>query len=447
MTGVPDGERSQVVLLGAARYAESHLLPDIPAVAKNISDLASTLTDADFGIVPISNCTEVLDETSLPSLGRHLRTAAEQAKDLLLVYYAGHGLKSGPRHDLYLAMYDTDPHEPDFGSLKYETLRRIVLESPARTKVIILDCCFSGRAFGDELAGPAEALLGQLEIEGCCLITSAQADNVALVLPGEEHTAFTGRLLEALNEGIGIDSEFVTFDDLYKDVRRRLDRLSLPVPLSRGSRTVGGLVIARNRAFAAVAAASMNRRYEESVAKMAARDWTAALADLQSLATEQVRILGLNAPDTQRTRLMAAHVVGATGNPREASHLLRELLEVQSGEYGSDHELTMQTRQFLAVNLGEAGQRVEATAMLRILLPDRRRVLGPTHPDTFRTHHMLARNLANLGARTEAIALLRELVHACESVGDVVPTAAWARRDLAMLSGNEPLPATERKDA
>src|SRR5688572_25559927 len=137
--GAPDGERSQVVLLGASRYADSEALPEVPEVLHNVRDMAATLTDPEYGIVPPANCTVLLDETSLAGVGRKLRKATGQATDLLLVYYTGHGLKAGPRHELYLAMYETDPEEPDFGSLKYETLRKIVLDSPADKKVIILD--------------------------------------------------------------------------------------------------------------------------------------------------------------------------------------------------------------------------------------------------------------------------------------------------------------------
>jgi uncharacterized caspase-like protein len=431
------GDRSQIVLIGTSHYMAKDQLPDIPEIANNITDLARLLTDDDFGIAPLSQCTTLLDELSLPGLGRKLRTAAEQAKDVLVVYFAGHGLKAGPRHELYLAMHETDPEEPDFGSLKYDTLKRIVLESPARAKVVILDCCFSGRAFGDELGGD-DALLGQLAVDGCSLLTSAQADNVALVLPGTIHTAFTGELLSVLGQGLPIDSEFVTFDDVYRSLRERLQRQNLPTPLARTSRTSGDVVLSRNRAFAEIAAATMRRRHERAADAAAEGRWQAVLPDLRTLASEQTRVLGAEHFDTQRTRLLLAHAVGATGDPREASHLLRELLEVQSGSLGPDHEETMRTRQYLAVNLGEAGLRVEAAAMLRILLPDRRRVLGAMHPDALRTQHMLARNLADLGARTEAVGLLRELIHVCQSIDPAPPTMIWAQRDLAVLTATDP---------
>ena len=83
-----------------------------------------------------------------PGLAVHLRSAASQAEDLLLVYFVGHGLVA-PRHDLYLGLPDSDLAEPEFNSLEYDKLRSAVLDSAAATKIIILDCCFSGRVVSE----------------------------------------------------------------------------------------------------------------------------------------------------------------------------------------------------------------------------------------------------------------------------------------------------------
>ena len=56
------------------------------------------------------------------------------------------------RHELYLALPDSEWIEPEFNSLEYDKLRSAVLDSPAATKVIILDCCFSGRVVTDTMA-------------------------------------------------------------------------------------------------------------------------------------------------------------------------------------------------------------------------------------------------------------------------------------------------------
>jgi hypothetical protein len=135
---LPDGQRSEVVLLGRSRY-EDEKLPDLPAVSVSVRDLAARLIDPEFGLVPANHCTVLVEEGDIRLIGRRLRLAARQAEDLLLVYYAGHGLVGGRRHDLYLGLSDSEWDEPEFNSLEYDKLRSAVLDSPAATKVIVLD--------------------------------------------------------------------------------------------------------------------------------------------------------------------------------------------------------------------------------------------------------------------------------------------------------------------
>src|SRR6516162_1238408 len=182
---LPDGQRSQVVLIGTSKYADEKL-PDLPAVSSNIRDLTAQLTDPEFGLVPRDRCAVLVDEGDIRLIGRRLRLAARQAEDLLLVYYAGHGLVGGRRHDLYLGLSDSEWVEPEFNSLEYDKLRGAVLDSPATTKVIVLDCCFSGRVVSDTMADPMSEFIGQVEVDGTCVLASAHRDQVALILPGED---------------------------------------------------------------------------------------------------------------------------------------------------------------------------------------------------------------------------------------------------------------------
>lgn len=130
-------------------------------------------------------------------IGQHLRSTARNAEDLLLVYFVGHGLVGGRRHELYLGLPDSECAEPEFNSLEYDKLRSSLLDSAASTKIIILDCCFSGRAVNEVMADLVTEVVGQIEVEGTYVLASAERDQVALILPGEDHTAFTGRFSSA----------------------------------------------------------------------------------------------------------------------------------------------------------------------------------------------------------------------------------------------------------
>jgi hypothetical protein len=390
--GLPDPQRSRVVLIGTSKYADEKL-PDLTVVEHSVGDMAAALTDPVYGVVPERYCSVLVDADDIRLIGRRLRQAAREAEDLLLVYYSGHGLVSGRRHDLYLALHDSEWADPEFNSLEYDKLRSAVLDSPARTKVIILDCCFSGRVVTDTMTDSVSEVIGQVEVDGTYVLASAQRDQVALVLPGEEHTAFTGRLLGLFRDGVPGGPEFLTVDHMYRQLLSRMKAEGLPEPQRRGTATADSLALTLNRAFAATAAPLLLQRHQSAVERGERGDWAGAAESFRGILAEQTRILG------------------------------------------PEHADTLRTRQFLAVNLGEAGYRDEAIAILRVLLPDRRRLLGHEDPDTLRSAHILARNLTLTGGAGEAAALLKEVVAARERIlGPNHPHTSRARRDLASLS-------------
>jgi SpoVK/Ycf46/Vps4 family AAA+-type ATPase len=253
---LPDPQRSRVVLIGTSNY-EDDKLPGLAAVSKSIGDLAATLTDPVHGLVPADHCIVLADEGDIRLVGRRLRLAARQAEDLLLVYYSGHGLIGARRHDLYLALPDSELIEPEFNSLEYDKLRSAVLDSPAAAKIIILDCCFSGRVVTDTMADPISEVVGQAEVDGTYVLVSAPRDEVALVLPGEEHTAFTGRLLRLLHDGVPGGPELLTIDYLYRQLLARMQAEGLPYPHKRGTDSAELLALARNRAYVTAAGSTM----------------------------------------------------------------------------------------------------------------------------------------------------------------------------------------------
>lgn len=433
---LPDPQTSRVVLIGASQYADPEL-PDLPAVARTVTDLAQLLTDPTYGVVPEEHCTTLFDNGDLRTVGQRLRAAVDEAEDLLLVYFAGHGLVSSRRHDLYLALPDSEWAAPEFNSLEYDKLRDAVLDSPALNKVVILDCCFSGRAVADTLASDA-GNIEQLEVAGTYVLTSAQRDQVALALPGENHIAFSGRLIRLLAEGAVGGPEFLTIEDLFQRLRQTMTAEGLPTPLNRGAGTANQIALSVNRAFAASAGPALRERHVDAVQQGIGGDWKKAATLLQKIIDEQTRILGPKHIDTLRTQQSYAHSLGASGDPMKAAQLLRQLLPENINLLGPDHSDTLRTRQFLAVNIGEAGYRDEAIGMLRVLLADRSRVLGAEDPHTLRTRHMLARNLLFTGSRDEALALLRQLVTERERIlGPEHPHTRRASDDLAGADGEE----------
>jgi hypothetical protein len=441
---LPDPDRSRVVLIGSSEYEDSANLPPIAAVRNNLTDLHTVLTHPEHGIVTLENCAVLLDEARLPAVGRALKDATSAAEDLLLVYAAGHGLV-GPRHELYLAMFESDPDNPGFSSLPYDTLRNAVLDSRAPVKIVIIDSCFSGLALGRTMSDDVAAVVGQLDVAGTYVLTSAERSQVALALPDENHTAFTGRMLRLLQNGLAGGAEYLTIDDVYAHLVAQMKSEGLSQPQRRAAANAGLIALARNRLYAETARKSLGERFNEAVALADGGQWGNASTILRGVLEDQTKILGSDHEDTLRTMQVLAQAKGATGDPATAVTMLTGLLDRQKAAVGAEHEDTLQTRQLLAVSLAESGRWTNAVALLRLLLPDRRRILGPDHGSVYRTTHVLARLLAVLGQTDEAAALLREATAGRERLlGPDAPHTQRAQRDLDIVLGAE---ATRRTNA
>lgn len=237
---------SRVVLIGTPfhTHADEHL-PDVPAVENNLVDLAEVLTDAGLGGFAGEHCVTVKPGSSLEQVGDALSEAAEQAKDLLLVYFSGHGLLDSSG-GLHLALAGTKRNRLGYTALAYETLRATCLESRAATRVLILDSCFSGRAIGKPL-GDAQLVIDALNVDGTYILTSAPPNSTALHLEGERNTAFTGRLLDLLRTGHAEAGDELAMGFIYEQLHAQLKQEGLPLPQQRGTAKADKLPLVRNR--------------------------------------------------------------------------------------------------------------------------------------------------------------------------------------------------------
>ncbi|HEV3359041.1 MAG TPA: caspase family protein [Pseudonocardiaceae bacterium] len=239
MTGpwFPDPATSRAVLIGASRFTATDL-PDIPAVLGNLTGLRAALTDPANGTLTAPHCTVLTDPTSPAVVGAALATASEQATDLLLVYYAGHGILDDDGL-LHFALGETLTQRAGYTAVPLELLKRDLGRARARARVLVLDCCFSGQAV--EAMGASDGLAtGQLRVTGTYTLTSTTATTPAHAPRDAEHTAFTGALLRAM-----ASPRPLTLDDLYTHVDNDLAARGLPRPQCRASNTAGRIGLVR----------------------------------------------------------------------------------------------------------------------------------------------------------------------------------------------------------
>jgi hypothetical protein len=240
---LPDPAASRAVIIGVDTYQN---LEDLPAVANNIERLAALLTAEDLWGLPPEHLTVLSNPTSKDAVLDAVHTAATQADDALLVYFAGHGLLSADA-DLRLALPHTDG-ERLYRGVAYDDVRDLIVQTGrALARVVILDCCYSGSALTGYM-GAASGIANRTMAEGTYVMTSSAETKPAMAPPGEKYTAFTGELLSVIEEGVPGGPDPLRMDVLFTEVRDRLAaRTGIPAPQQRARNAGHAIALVRNR--------------------------------------------------------------------------------------------------------------------------------------------------------------------------------------------------------
>ena len=256
-----DFDRSRAVLIGTSAYTDG--LEPMPAAANSLSRMEDLLT----GLCgwPSPAVTSFKDLSTGDRRLRKVSGLIEEATDVLLLYYVGHGLLL-PGDDLGLALTDTDANAALHLTTTYRlrTLReQLRYHCHARLKLIILDCCFAGIATRNAQEGPGGLAdrvdhASRIEIEGTYTWTALRASQQAVYEDGDGGlTYFTKILYEVVASGIPGDSAWLTLADVDFAVARRFKDLPLadirpePTRLAAGGQP-GMFPFAPNRAFTPV---------------------------------------------------------------------------------------------------------------------------------------------------------------------------------------------------
>ncbi|MFC8829362.1 tetratricopeptide repeat protein, partial [Streptomyces sp. NPDC057137] len=266
---LPERGASRAILIGAHAYSQ---LGDLGGVKGNIEALYDFLRRPDGWNLPDEHCLSRPQPVAAVPLLDELWEVAATARDTLLVYYAGHG-HWDPDHAsrLYLGL-PSSRLDRLYQWIDYEYVSEAVLNSPAARKLVILDCCYAGRALDGRMSGvrPAaagESLINLADMDGTCVLTAASGAEPAMCPPGATYSSFTGELLALLeggavgpvpgdpNKHLGEHRELLTVATGYSYLRQRLSVKRAADPLlpepQIGTRNNGGdIVLAPNRAYA-----------------------------------------------------------------------------------------------------------------------------------------------------------------------------------------------------
>jgi YVTN family beta-propeller protein len=243
---LPDSRGSRAVLVGTADYLPARGFGSLPAVATNLAELAGFLRSS-TGLLP-ANVAVMMNPTGLDDIIDVLRPASESATDLLLFYFAGHGVALS--NDLGLTHTGSRSAEPEWTTVPFKLVRQVLRDSSAAVKLVILDCCNSARAFGADAMGVSDdsvAMRDLTEISGTYVLTATnRKERFASALGVDGCTAFTGTLLQVLRGGSPGSDPYLTMEQTFKLLRSRLRATNYPIPQASGRDNAADIALTRS---------------------------------------------------------------------------------------------------------------------------------------------------------------------------------------------------------
>ena len=222
-----EGHRG-ALLIGTGLYDH----PDLDTLRSPVVDcagLAEVLRDKEIGGFEVQELVNA-DLTTLKRAMEEFFGRQAEPDDVRLLYLSCHGIINPRNGNLHFAVGTTDPEWPASTSIEASFVRGLIEDCWARSIVVILDCCFSGRFLpgakgGDGLAGFQEALKGR----GRVVITAGnrtqqayEGDHIDPAAPAPSR--FTRPLIDGLRTGnADLDGDgLIAVRELYDYVCRRL---------------------------------------------------------------------------------------------------------------------------------------------------------------------------------------------------------------------------------
>lgn len=161
---------------------------------------------------------------------RSIKYISENAheNETIIFYFSGHGFSSDECG--YLATSDTEVDLPEDTGIPIERLRKEFSKSKAKTKLLIIDSCYSGIVTGKNanlMTTEFEKSLKDMTAEGWIIFASCKGNETSSSLEDQSMSVFTFYLLEAL-KGKGIESKegkvLLSFENLTSFVTKNVTK-------------------------------------------------------------------------------------------------------------------------------------------------------------------------------------------------------------------------------
>lgn len=432
----PDPESSRLILLGASGY-DHGMLNDLPAVHNCIQDLRDLLTAPITGGFLPANCLIPDDNAGLPTLVEKISDFSLTASDVLVTWFIGHGMFDIETHRLHLALSKTNPEHLGLTALPFGELKKAFLTSRAKVKILIVDCCFSGRVITEMAMGVpdlANMVSEQVAVDGTYIMTACSGHDIALAPPDDRYTAFTGSVIKALQGAIPL-----TMRDIYREVSRSLRERDLPEPHQASSSTAAELALLRpaQQRYVPVGGVTITIDAPDDPESTVAGRLGARTNGPNLTITDDNPVRTNDQPEAiqgsafeplseaeveERMQSLCANAEAiawsatepysneAEARARQVIVKLRQVITEMAQLGKPSHPFALKVRDLYAFCLGRANRHRDAVDQCRRLVRARLELYGPEHDEVLASRHNLAHMIGLAGDTASAVSEFELLV-------------------------------------
>jgi hypothetical protein len=234
------------LVVATTEYDDSRLAR-LGAPLSDALELARTLTD--HGGFDVETLINAEAQTVQRRIEKFCKTGRHHT-DTLFVYLTGHGVKDDDGN-LYFALRDTDRDLLRTTALSADLLAAVLDESPARSQVLMLDCCYSGafaralRPKGDDDAAGLAGTFGSAAGRGRVILAASSAIEPAW--EGDSGSIYTRGVVDGIRSGAAdLDGDGrITARELHTHVAALLQKEGRQSPRKFEFDDAGELVVAR----------------------------------------------------------------------------------------------------------------------------------------------------------------------------------------------------------
>ncbi len=225
-----DADKTQVVLIGISNY-EDPQLPKLKAAEKNLEALRDIFSSESIGIKE-QNITTIANESNKDKILLAVHQAASKAKQSLVLYYAGHGVLD-ENYDLYLTHSASTVDEIFITGIQISQINNIIKKENLNV-VVILDCCFSEKAFQS------------FQKTNYAMLASSKKNTPSKYPLEEQFSAFSNELITALRDGINIRKKDLSLRDIFLHIQKQLKIKDFPEPRQVNTNNLAEMVFCKN---------------------------------------------------------------------------------------------------------------------------------------------------------------------------------------------------------